>query len=126
VQKFISIVTALGKDPHATRVSCPMSFGYGGAMGPGQFIPSTWNIYVDRLQAILKRPANPWNINDAFLATSLYVSDYGATSQEYNGEWKAAMIYFAGSVNKKYRFYGDSVMKIANGYADDIAAIEGK
>jgi membrane-bound lytic murein transglycosylase B len=126
VQPFINIVKALGKDPHATRVSCPMSFGYGGAMGPAQFIPSTWNIYVDRLQGILKRPANPWNINDAFLATALYVSDYGATSQEYSGEWKAAMIYFAGSVNKKYRFYGDSVIKLANGYADDIAAIEGK
>ncbi len=126
VPHFVEIVQALGKDPHATRVSCPMSFGYGGAMGPAQFIPSTWNIYKDRLETILKRPANPWNISDAFLATALYVSDYGATSQEYNGEWKAAMIYFAGTVNKKYRFYGDSVMKIAAGYADDIAAIEGK
>jgi len=125
VQPFISIVTALGKDPHATRVSCPMSFGYGGAMGPGQFIPSTWNIYVPRLQAILGRPGNPWNINDAFLATALYASDYGATSQTYDGEWRAAMIYFAGTVNLKYRFYGDNVMAITQGYADDIAAIEG-
>jgi len=102
-----------------------MSFGYGGAMGPGQFIPSTWNLYAPRLQALLGRPGNPWNISDAFLATALYVSDYGATSQTYDGEWKAAMIYFAGTVNTKYRFYGDNVMAIASGYADDIAAIEG-
>jgi membrane-bound lytic murein transglycosylase B len=126
VAPFIEIVTAIGKDPHATRVSCPMSFGYGGAMGPGQFIPSTWKLYADRLQGVLGRPGNPWNINDAFMATALYVSDYGATSQTTAGEWKAAMIYFAGTVNKKYRFYGDNVVAIAQGYADDIAAIEGQ
>lgn len=125
VAPFLEIVGALGKDPHQTRVSCPMSFGYGGAMGPAQFIPSTWRTYAPRLQSILGRPGNPWNISDAFLASALYVSDYGATSQTYNGEWKAAMIYFAGTVNTKYRFYGDNVMKIAQGYADDIAAIEG-
>jgi len=125
IAPFLEITAALGKDPHATRVSCPMSFGYGGAMGPGQFIPSTWNLYRSRLESILGRPANPWNISDAFLATALYVSDYGATSQTYEGEWKAAMIYFAGTVNTKYRFYGDNVMAIAQGYADDIAAIEG-
>jgi membrane-bound lytic murein transglycosylase B len=126
VAPFIQIVTAIGKDPHATRVSCPMSFGYGGAMGPGQFIPSTWVSYSSRLQSILGRPGNPWNIKDAFMATALYVSDYGATSQTTAGEWKAAMIYFAGTVNKKYSFYGDNVVAIAAGYADDIAAIEGK
>lgn len=126
VGPFLEITAALGKDPHQTRVSCPMSFGYGGAMGPGQFIPSTWKLYAPRLQAILGRPGNPWNINDAFMATALYVSDYGATSQTYDGEWRAAMIYFAGTVNTKYRFYGDNVMKITQGYAADIAAIEGR
>ena len=60
------------------------------------------------------------------MATALYVSDYGATSQTRNGEWKAAMIYFAGTVNKKYSFYGNNVLAIADGYVDDIAAIEGK
>jgi hypothetical protein len=29
-------------------------------------------------------------------------------------------------VNVDHAFYGDNVIKIANGYADDIAAIEGK
>lgn len=123
---FLEITAALGRDPYQTRVSCPMSFGYGGAMGPAQFIPSTWKLYAPRLQAMLGRPANPWNINDAFLAAALYVSDYGAKSQTYDGEWRAAMIYFAGTVNTKYRFYGDNVMAIAKGYAADIAAIEGR
>ncbi|MFA5643171.1 MAG: lytic murein transglycosylase [Candidatus Paceibacterota bacterium] len=128
VNPFKKICADLDKDPAKTLVSCPIASvgGYGGAMGPGQFIPSTWNIYRTRLEAILQRPGNPWNINDAFIATGLYAADSGAKAQTYNSEWRAAMIYFAGSVNLKYRFYGDNVMAIANGYADDIAAIEGK
>ncbi len=128
VGPFLEITAALGKDPHQTPVSCriPSVGGYGGAMGPAQFIPSTWISYAPRLQSMLGRPGNPWNINDAFLAVALYVSDYGAKSQTYDGEWRAAMIYFAGTVNTKYRFYGDNVMKIAQGYAADIAAIEGR
>ncbi len=123
---FVTITKEVGRDPYATQVSCPMSFGWGGAMGPAQFIPSTWMIYRDRIKTVLGRPADPWNIRDAFTAAGLYVSDYGATSQTRDGEWRAAMIYFAGSVNKKYRFYGDNVVAIAAGYADDIALIEGK
>jgi len=126
VQPFLAITREVGRDPYATQVSCPMSFGWGGAMGPAQFIPATWNSYRDRIKALTGRPADPWNIKDAFMAAGLYVSDYGATSQTYNGEWRSAMIYFAGSVNTKYRFYGDNVCAIAAGYADDIAAIEGK
>ncbi|MFA6375795.1 MAG: lytic murein transglycosylase [Candidatus Paceibacterota bacterium] len=126
ITNFISITSELGKDYKKTAVSCPMSFGYGGAMGPGQFIPSTWVSYRERVKAIVGHPANPWNIADAFMATALYVGDYGAKLQTRDGEWKAAMIYFAGTVNKKYSFYGNSALKIADGYADDIAAIEGK
>jgi len=33
---------------------------------------------------------------------------------------------FSKSTNEKYSFYGDNVMAIASGYADDIAAIEGQ
>ena len=128
VSPFLDITQALGRDPYNTPVSCPMSYGWGGAMGPAQFIPSTWNIYKDRLSDITGKPGDPWNIKDAFLAAGLYLSDYGAVQQTYNGEWKAAMIYFSGtSLRTKYNgygFYGDSVMKIVEGYEDDIAALE--
>jgi len=128
VGPFLTITADLGRDPHQTPVSCriPSVGGYGGAMGPAQFIPSTWKSYAPRLQAMLGRPGNPWNISDAFLASALYVSDYGAKSKTYDGEWRAAMIYFAGTVNTRYRFYGDNVMKIAAGYEADIKAIEGR
>ena len=125
VGPFTTITQELGRDPYNTPVSCPMSFGYGGAMGPAQFIPSTWMLYRDELAGIIGKAADPWNIKDAFLAAALYLADYGATKQTYNSEWKAAMIYFSGSTNTAYRFYGDSVMKITSQYEDDIKELEG-
>jgi len=124
VGPFLIITKELGRDPYATPVSCPMSYGWGGAMGPAQFIPSTWMIYRDRLKAITGKPGDPWDIKDAFLAAALYLGDYGATNQTYNSEWKAAMIYFSGSTNTRYRFYGDSVMSLATKYQADIETLE--
>ncbi len=124
VTPFLEITKELGRDPFSTLVSCPMSYGWGGAMGPAQFIPSTWAVYRDKVKAITGKPADPWDIKDAFLAASLYLTDYGATKQTYTAEWKAAMIYFSGSTNTRYRFYGDSVMKIVSQYEKDIKAIE--
>ena len=124
VPHFLNITKALGKDPYKTPVSCPMSFGWGGAMGPAQFIPSTWVLYKDRVTASTGKTADPWNINDAFLAAGLYLADYGAAQQTSNTEWKAAMIYFSGSTSTKYRFYGDSVMSLAKKYQADIDIIE--
>jgi hypothetical protein len=39
---FVYIMQALGFDPDKMPVSRKPSYGWGGAMGPGQFIPSTW------------------------------------------------------------------------------------
>ena len=124
VQPFLSITKELGRDPYNTLVSCPMSYGWGGAMGPSQFIPSTWIIYREGVKQITGKPADPWNIKDAFLATGLYLSDYGAAQQTYNAEWRAAMIYFSGSTNPRYSFYGNSVMAIAKDLQKDIEIIE--
>jgi peptidoglycan hydrolase CwlO-like protein len=123
VPVFLKITAELGRDAFHTPVSCPMSFGWGGAMGPAQFIPSTWASYKDRVKAITGS-ADPWNIKDSFIASALYLTDYGAKSQEANGEWRAAMIYFSGSTNTKYRFYGDSAIATAAQYEKDIQTIE--
>ncbi|PIP23838.1 MAG: hypothetical protein COX90_01560 [Candidatus Nealsonbacteria bacterium CG_4_10_14_0_2_um_filter_38_17] len=124
VPNFLKITGELGKDSYKVPVSCPMSFGWGGAMGPAQFIPSTWMLYRDRVAAITGKSADPWNIRDAFFAAGLYLADYGAKLQTYDGEWRAAMIYFSGSTNTRYRFYGDSVMALAKQYQTDIETIE--
>jgi len=125
VPHFMEIIAALGRDPFATPVSCPMSVGWGGAMGPAQFMPTTWAKYKDRISTITGKPSDPWNIRDAFLASGLYLSDYGAKSKEKNGEWKAAMIYFSGSTkNSAFYWYADNVLKIATGFENDIKILE--
>ncbi len=42
---FVFITQTLGLDPDQMRVSKRPSYGWGGAMGPSQFIPSTWVCY---------------------------------------------------------------------------------
>jgi len=127
---FVQITKELGMNPEATPISCPMyqqgkQVGWGGAMGPAQFIPRTWISYKDKVSSITGRnPANPWDIKDAFVACALYVGSYGAKSQTYDGEWRSAMIYFSGSTNTRFRFYGDNVMAIAKRYQTDIDAIK--
>jgi len=130
IQPFLQITEALGRDPLNTPVSCPIPSvgGYGGAMGPAQFIPSTWMIYKDRLAELKGGMADPWNINDAFLAASLYLANVGATKKTYDYEWCAALSYFAGSCSSsnqvRYEFYGDSVMALAAQYEQDIKGMQ--
>lgn len=125
-EPFKKITADLGLDPDITPVSCPMrdkygkQIGWGGAMGPAQFIPSTWMGYKDKVSSFTgKTPADPWDIRDAFLAAALMLKNLGANGTD-DGEWKAAMRYFSGSTNTKYRFYGDNVLSITKQYLQDI------
>jgi len=123
---FLELTKKLGLDPYNTPVSCPMSFGWGGAMGPAQFIPSTWKAYEDKIAKLVGETPNPWNIYHAFVAAGVKLAEAGANRQTYDAEWKAAMIYFAGSnwSNPAFRFYGDSVMAIAERFEQDIKIIK--
>ncbi|MEK7510224.1 MAG: lytic murein transglycosylase [Patescibacteria group bacterium] len=125
VPLFLQITKELTRDPSHTPISCPIPSvgGYGGAMGPAQFIPSTWMGYRERIVQITGKSADPWNIKDAFLAAALYLADGGAAKQTRDGEWKAALIYFSGGTNSRYRFYADSVMRITARYEKDIEAL---
>lgn len=73
-------------------------FGFGGAMGPAQFIPSTWEMYEDKVMDYTgKASANPWDVVDSFTASALLLSDNGARSQSYWAEYNAASRYYGGS-----------------------------
>lgn len=115
-QAFMAITKELGLDPDKMLVSKKPWYGWGGAMGPAQFIPTTWLIYKDDVARLTgHNPPSPWNINDAFVAAGVKLGRGGATARTPEAEWKAAMIYFAGKnwQNKSYAFYGDSVMELA-------------
>ncbi|MEW5805327.1 MAG: lytic murein transglycosylase [Patescibacteria group bacterium] len=124
---FLQITQELGLDPDSVPVSCPiLSDGaYGGAMGIAQFIPSTWMIYKDRIQKITGTMPSPWNPRDAFLATSLYLSDAGASNANYTNERIAAAKYYAGGRWRYYLYsYGDRVMELARYYENQIQILK--
>ncbi len=129
-EPFKTITQALGRDIDATPVSCPMrdktgqQIGWGGAMGPAQFIPSTWIKYQDKVSALTgKTPANPWDIRDAFMAAALLLKANGAQTSS-DSQWAAAMRYFSGSTNPRFRFYGDNVMTLVAKYTEDIQNLQ--
>ncbi len=124
-EPFKKIIEELGLKIDSTPVSCPMrdkngqQVGWGGAMGPAQFIPSTWMGYKDKVSTLTGKSANPWDIRDAFLASAIKLKGDGADGSD-DGDWKAALRYFAGSVNLTYRFYADNVLATAKKYQKDI------
>lgn len=98
VDPFIEITKELGLDPYARSVSCPQGGGYGGAMGPAQFIPSTWQLMKPRIvSATGKSSPDPWNPADAFMAAAIYLEDLGASTQDWTNERTAACKYNSGS-----------------------------
>lgn len=119
VEPFISITKSLGRDPFHTRVSCPFGgYGYGGAMGPSQFIASTWMLLKSKISAAIGGgEPDPWAPRDAFTASSVYLAGLGATAQTYTAEWNAACKYYSGksctTPGVKNSFYGNSVMALA-------------
>lgn len=124
VPQFLVIAKELGKDPSKIMVTCPMSFGWGGAMGPADFIPSTWIKYKDKIEVVTGEKADPWKVRDAFLAAGMYLSDSGAKSQNIQGEWNSAMIYFSDSINSPYTWYANGAISLAEEIQKDIEKIE--
>ena len=129
IQPFLAITASLGLDPDVTPVSCPLhdkngnQEGWGGAMGPAQFIPSTWVGYEAKVSALTgDNPPNPWDIRDAFMASAIKLVAGGADTT-YQGQWDAAMRYFSGGTNPAYIFYGDNVIALTAKYQSDINSL---
>ena len=122
---FLNIIKDLNLEKNLEsgiiKVSCPNADGaYGGAMGPAQFIPSTWVLYKDKVAKITgNNPPNPWNNTDAFMATALYLKDAGAATNEK----MAAAKYYCGSRWNRYvclNVYGKKVIEQAKSFQNDI------
>lgn len=140
---FLEIVKKLNLDPLSilAKVSCPNRDGnYGGAMGPSQFIPSTWKMYEKEIAKITgSNPPSPWKNSDAFAGTAAYLEDsikskacidYAnqiPAQRQLLLERCAAAKYYAGGRWYTYRFtYGEAVATRAEEYQKDIDVITDK
>lgn len=150
VPVFTVMAGVLGFDIKTQAVSCPITpggvrYGWGGAMGPSQFIPSTWALYggyvntgndvyvyqaandVIRQILGLNASSNPFRNQDAFVATALLLRDNGAAGGSYNAEWTAAVRYYAGwnGVNNPTNHsYGDQVMERKSRLEQEIKTLD--
>lgn len=136
---FADITARLGRDPKLTPVSCPPAAkyfsgrGFGGGMGPSQFIPSTWEIIKSGIAPLLGVSANqadPWNPEHSFMATGLYMAHRGADVGGYSAERNAACRYYSGGACEPGRvpanvFYGDQVMQKATEIQKNIDFLKG-
>jgi membrane-bound lytic murein transglycosylase B len=128
---FLQITSQLGLDPTQMLVSCPNADGvYGGAMGPAQFEPSTWDLYASSIASITgDNPPSPWDNADAFVATALYLkgavqgceADYSA---QLDIDRCAAAKYYAGGDWQNYLWtYGEATVEQEQTFQQDIATI---
>lgn len=126
---FAQICAELGLNPDAQPVSKKPWYGWGGAMGPAQFIPSTWVLYKDRIaKATGTTPPNPWNPRTAAFATAILMMDNGADAGTLASERLAALRYLAGWKNASkaaYAFYGDDVMELTAKFQSQIDILGG-
>lgn len=126
---FEALTARLGLNPDTMPVSKKPWYGWGGAMGPAQFIPSTWALYEKRIaKATGKAVPSPWEPSDAIMATALYSMDNGADKKTKTAEFRAAMCYLAGcgNVNKSsLQFYGRDVAELTDKYQNLIDVING-
>ncbi len=120
VQPFIAITTALGYNWQKTVVSCPIAgvAGWGGAMGPAQFIASTWELFVPRLTTDLGHTPNPWLPEDSFMAASLYLTDLGGVGSGASAQLRASCKYYG--TGGATCSYGRSVQSLKLNIQSDI------
>jgi len=124
---FEVITRSLGLNPDSVPVSKKPWYGWGGAMGPAQFIPSTWACYAGYVNSLtgscrwgkgytgtwsydaskdsirkllgINSPSNPWIPEHAIMAAADLLNDNGASKGGYNAERLASLRYFAGWAN---------------------------
>lgn len=114
---FQRITAKLGLDPHEAKIAArPRSLkGWGGAMGPAQIMPNTWERIESRLIKLMnKSPVNPYDLTDAFVATALLLADSGAADP--SKEYQAVNRYIAGPNWQYYTWYGERVLAVAEEY----------
>jgi peptidoglycan hydrolase CwlO-like protein len=94
VPEFLFLMNLLGLDPETVKVSAAPSYGYGGAMGPAQFIPSTWACYggiVNSTTGVCGIGSDgtyqgPWQYNSGKDRIAKLAGHPGTPSNPYNNQ----------------------------------------
>ncbi len=124
---YLRLTQALGLNPDVLPLSCPWQGGWGGAMGPSQFIPSTWESMQAKVSVALgiSTVPNPWEPEHAFMASAVFLKELGAAAGGYSAEREAALRYYAGGNwnNPKNAFYGNQVMEKARDIQENMINI---
>ena len=125
VEDFLRITSKLGLVWNQTAVSCPIAgvAGYGGGMGPAQFIPPTWTLFETRLKNVLGHEASPWSPKDAFTASAMYLTDLGAIGDSAAAQHRAACKYYG--TGGATCSYSNSVMGIKTTIQANIDLLNG-
>lgn len=114
---YMRITSSLGLNPDAMPVSRKPNYGCGGAMGPAQFLPTTWLRYTDEVAQLTgHNPPNPWNPEDAFQAAAVFLAKAGAVSQTTAGEIAAAKTYLSGNptcTKSICKYYSNRIVALA-------------
>lgn len=116
---FKDVCDGLGYDYKKMKVSCPLSYGIGGAMGVAQFMPTTWAGWSSKISAVTgNKPANPWKLEDGIMGMALKLKAGGAGSK--SGEYKAAAMYYCGGnwTRAVCKAYASTVISWSKGYDD--------
>ncbi len=114
---FKRITKDLDYNYKKVKVSCPLSYGIGGAMGVAQFMPTTWVGYESKIEKYTGHsPADPWSLTDGVMAMAIKLANDGATSEK--GEFTAARRYYCGSrLDRSVCInYGNKVLYWAENY----------
>jgi peptidoglycan hydrolase CwlO-like protein len=120
---FKQIMDELGYDVNKKKISCSPGFGYGGAMGIAQFMPTTWLGYKSQIASMTgHHPPDPWSVTDGVVGMAIKLARAGATSK--SGEKNAAKVYYCGGPgssfwNTKCESYAKNVLSLAAGYENN-------
>lgn len=111
---------AYGGNYKNKKLSCSPGYGYGGAMGVAQFMPTTWVGYKSYIAgATGHNPPDPWNVVDGVMGMAKKLANGGATSR--SGEKLASKRYYCGGPsspywNNKCNTYASNVQYWADNY----------
>lgn len=116
-EAFLRLMKKLGRDPYNTPISRrPASYkGWGGAIGPGQFLPDTWERIAVRVGALMnKETPDPFELADSLVGVGIMLADRGAGDPAR--EMEAIARYLAGPNWQYHLWYSKRVLAVAAEY----------